>query len=470
MVECVYPKPYRSLSSQIPTWTINPQTSCCLYTLFPPEIRFLIFKFAFTEEDVYHSRNGKRLFDFPEPRWQIRNLHDDASKPENLDEDLEGFDMQYYKRHLDDVSHRRQRDWLRPGSTGRRRQYTALLRTCRQIFVEARDLLTAQTTIVSIDAAGGKRLSSDEQLSKYVMARYTANRIKFLHQFAHLAYLEDALWIDCKQFGVYRCVQNLRLTIRKTDWWHWQKSMPLDLLPYDDGGNAETYTETERQSLSMKDQMEMTKEYGKSITRPPIPPIPFFRNFEERDDISWGDSLSWFPNLKTLTMDFEYSEDKFYDLHDLAHWAQRVWTFRLGGTMKGYYLSAEGSPVKKSSWRGLATHWSKECPCQSVVTSYETDLSDSEEDYDWHTPGECCARREELKALGIGPKMYVFTVRWTARKLAPEYGDDPYVPGPGELPDRFPEDMDDGKDIDPSVDRNIMSMTNEEKAARGIFQ
>lgn len=53
-------------------------------------------------------------------------------------------------------------------------------------------------------------------------------------------------------------------------------------------------------------------------------------------------------------MDFEHSENKFSELLEVAEWVHWVWRFRLGGYRKGYFLSAAGNPIKKSSWRGIS--------------------------------------------------------------------------------------------------------------------
>ena len=230
-----------------------------------------------------------------------------------------------------------------------------------------------------------------------------------------------------------RSARDIHLTIRKADWGR-DSSLPPEITPYGNGDTSSDDHPTRRES--MKEHMRLTRDFSEADTRLPIPALPFKHGLQI--SIPWGDSLSRFSRLERFTIDFEHSEDRFSQLLEIAEWAQRVWRFRLGGHMKGYYLSAATTPIQKTSWRGLATDWHRKCP-NHLERNVEEDDNDLDESL-----APCCARCRKLISKGLGPRMYTFTVTWTPRKLDPDIKDDPAILGPEHLSDWREESFYDG--------------------------
>ncbi|EEU34144.1 uncharacterized protein NECHADRAFT_85713 [Fusarium vanettenii 77-13-4] len=424
-----------SMSIQATQWTIDPQDSCPLFARFPFEIRQEIFSYALSEHDSHFDIHGQPRvgFPIPEPKWLVCDLPENTSKPMPEHSSLENIDLDYYSPREKPIRElfRECPFWLRPGTSATRFQHTSILRTCRRIFLEARDLLMKNATLRIFYDADLTNLRIDARPSVHSrqrMTRYTANRLTSLEVY----YNQDLLETDfLERFDTNKnllCVEDLRITLRKNDWRDGSETFGLQLTPYGDGRDDE-----DDDWQLMQDHMALEEEHRQG--RAPIPPIPYTRRESNNGELTWGESLSMIPNLKRFTMDFEYSEDQFERLKELAEWAQRVWMFRLGGKMKGYYLSAKDNPVKVYSWRGLTPHmgatiicFDEDCP-QKSLDSDPDDSGDSDED----SSEMCCIETYKRMGYGFGPRMYTFTVTWTARKLKPEDGDDPTILGTDEL-------------------------------------
>ncbi|KAL2671200.1 hypothetical protein Neosp_013777 [[Neocosmospora] mangrovei] len=438
-----------SMSTRATRWIIHPQDSCPLFTRFPSEIRQGIFSYALSEHNSHSDIKGQPRVQLPvpEPKWLVCDLPESTSKPMPEHSSLEGFDLSYYSPQTISVEEfdRKCPVWLRPGTSAVRFQHTSLLRTCRRIFLEARDLLMKNATLRIFTDIREMKNAGVAMHSMGRMTRYIANRLTSLEIYTDQLQLEENFLAMYDEYENLRCIEDLRITLRKNDWRDGSDIYGPQLTPYGDGRGRDL--EHEGWTL-MEEHMELEEERGQS--RPPIPPIPYTRQPQELEDETqtWGESLSMIPNLKRFTMDFEYSEDQFQGLKKLAEWAQRVWTFRLGGKMKGYYLSARDNPIKVYSWRGLTPHMGVDiiCPNEDCPQSRDLDDEDDSNDslYREGEDSECCAETYKRMEHGFGPRMYTFTVTWTARKLEPEDGDDPTIPGADELKSQWPEVRRDG--------------------------
>ncbi|KAH7160263.1 hypothetical protein B0J13DRAFT_125448 [Dactylonectria estremocensis] len=428
-----------SMSSRSRRWVVDDQESCILYAgrRLPAEVRLLIFSFVLQEVHVQI-----RPEDYPEgirePNWLVRQHPEDMREAEPMEDDLKGYDLK--KESLDESTWDPEwypklgnslaipgGDWPRPDTPGRVFQHTTLLRTCRRVFNEARDILMRNATIRLFE--GTTDLPPNRHLGysmdMFTMSRYTANRITSFCVHTPVTVLEHGyLYHNSLDMCAAR---DIRLVIRQGDWW---KSAidPPQITPY--GAGCVNRFEPFR----MREHMELTKNHGRDSELPPIPALPF-TNGPRSPHGAWGAALSRYPRLMRFTIDFEYNEDKFDNLLEVAEWAHRVWRFRLGGNMKGYYLTTDGIPIKKSSWRALSTSW----------TSSQRIHNCREHNEDRNTPATCCANRSDLLNQGIGPRMYRLTVSWEARKLEREYEDDPSILGPEELSDRWNELPVDGR-------------------------
>ncbi|KAM0438793.1 hypothetical protein ACHAPT_001552 [Fusarium lateritium] len=447
--------PTESMSTQAARWHVNPQDSCPLFARFPPEIRQEIFSHALSEHDSHFDIKGLPRVAFPdrEPKWLVCELPENTSKPMPEHSSLENVDLSYYtsQRRLVGKFYNECPIWLRPGTSAVRFQHTSLLRTCRRIYLEARDLLMQNATLrIFTRDEPEARNAGDDVLDKKHITRYTANRLTSLEICISQQELEEDFGASFRRQENLRCIDNLRIIIRKNDWRDGSEIHGPQLTPYGDGRDVE-----DDEWTLMNEHMELEEEHNQA--RAPIPPIPYTRREEDDGERTWGEQLSMIPNLKRLTMDFEFSEDQFHRLKELAEWAQRVWTFRLGGQMKGYYLSAEGNPIKRTSWRGLTPHMGATCICPNEDCpnkSSESEEDGSDESGELERP-ECCAETYKLMEHGFGPRMYTFSVMWTARKLEPEDGDDPEIFGPDVLKAKWPESRDDT--LTPPIDWSFPS-------------
>ncbi|KAF4956643.1 hypothetical protein FSARC_11521 [Fusarium sarcochroum] len=465
-----------SMSSQAATWaTINPQKSSPFFNCLPPEIRIKIYRHALSEHDTYFDRQGHALVPIPEPRWLMCELPENTHKPALSHSSLKDITDVFHYFQDDKYPHNFEYEdvvpkWIRPGTAPRRFQYTELPRTCRRVFIEARDLLMQNATIRLFLADGYPNRSPSTPLDKNQgifgmerMTRYAANRITSMEIHLNQPLLEDDFLHAFRYHENLRCIKNLRIILSHYDWGILPEGSSPQLTPY---GSGRAYQDGQ----AMK-HMELTKDHAPKDPRP-IPPIPY--NARDEEEVpsrywgTWGEAICLMPNLRRFTIDFEDSEEWFDTFDKLTEWAQRVWTFRLGGKMKGFYLSAQGNAIKKYSWRGPTMNWTAVCGYhtdqqpESSRTFTESDtlggLSRSEY-IDRHSKSEksqkleeyadimdrytdmpnCCAECSRLDDLGLGKRMYTFSVTWTARKLEPEDGDDPDIPGPDDLKDSWPE-------------------------------
>ncbi|RSL73231.1 hypothetical protein CEP54_000365 [Fusarium duplospermum] len=442
------PSNVESMSIQAARWTIDPQDTSPLFARLPVEIRQKIFSYALSEHDSHVDIQGRPGIPHPasEPKWLACELPANTSKPMPEHSSLEGVDINYYspQKQPVEVFHRDYPFWLRCGTSAVRFQHTSLLRTCRRVFMEARDLLMKNATL-RIFAKGDLIARDMPHKAQYVgigiirlMARYAANRLTALEVYISQDRLEHFYLTSFMKDDNLRCVKDLHITLRKHDWRKGTEKFGPQLTPY---GKGRDMAEASDWQL-MKDHMELEEEDNQG--RAPIPPIPYSSWHDTIRKPTWGESLGEIPNLKRFTMTFEYSEDQFQRLKELAEWAQRVWTFRLGGKMQGYYLSAKDNPIKMHSWRGLTPHMGEGediiCPNEDCPNKNRPDNNNrGEEVSDSSDMPECCAETRELMEYGFGPRMYTFTVTWTARKLEPEDGDDPDIFGPDESVSKWPE-------------------------------
>ncbi|KAH7136494.1 hypothetical protein EDB81DRAFT_802335 [Dactylonectria macrodidyma] len=424
--------PSESMSSRSRRWVVNDQESCILYGgRLPAEVRLLIFEFVFEEVHVQ-----VRPEDWPDgigkPNWLVRHHPDDMRKAEPLGDDLKEYNLKkesldksvwdpewYLKsnKHLAIPGG----NWPRPDTPARVFQQTALLRTCRRVFNETRDILMRKATIRlfedTSDLPPNRHLGYS--MDMFTMSRYTANRLTSFCVHTPVTVLEHGYLFT---HSLDMCAaRDIRLVIRQGDWWR-SAADPPQLTPYGTG------CVNRWEPRKMREHMGLTKNHGLDGELPPIPALSF-SNGPRSPHGAWGAALSRFPRLMRFTIDFEYNEEKFENLLELAEWAHRVWRFRLGGHMKGYYLTTEGIPIKKTSWRGLSTSW----------TSPQRAHNGREHKPGRAIPATCCGNRGDLLKHGIGPRMYRLSVSWVARKLEHEYEDDPSILGPEELCDRWNE-------------------------------
>ncbi|KAM0342651.1 hypothetical protein ACHAPU_009381 [Fusarium lateritium] len=418
-----------SMSSRIERWTVDSQSSSVLFKL-PPELRLAIYELVFAEHDTYLDQHGKPLLSFAEPQWLLHELPEDTERPLPEHSSLKELDNIFYI--LPDVFVARQTrcnglgeelGWLSPSVAPRRFQHTELLRTCRQVFIEARDTLMKNATLRAFhNSLGGCSWLQWPVTVLHThfhtwpisgikhMTRYAANRITSLELHIRTCHVDRSWFGIVTRREEWRCIKDLRITFS-----------------------------TEGLDAGWKNKARC---------------LP--------------DAFICMPRLNRVTFHFEGLAERFHVLREMAKMAQSQWKFQLGGKMKGYCLEAQGS-IKVYSWRGLCNTddsfgadtpegWSTvnipvgtmggfsraeyadaivECRDRYKRSGVSINRPFSDLDDEQYTPFD---ERIMLYGLGLGQVMYTFSVTFTARKNVPEdEDDDSDIPGPGEVKESWPE-------------------------------
>lgn len=108
---------------------------------------------------------------------------------------------------------------------------------------------------------------------------------------------------------------------------------------------------------------------------------------------AWGAAFQHLPNLQTLTMDFETSKDQRQELDRIVGWAVG-WKLPLapGPGGRPRFLSAKGRPVEKMSWRGQKWHermqWRRAAAAQPTRLLVSTVTWVACQDRDWRADGD----------------------------------------------------------------------------------
>lgn len=348
------------------TQEINPQSGSPLYTRIPSEVRNLIFQYALTE-----SPN-------PDPPLfrdiGVRNDHEAENPPLPMGapRQLARFRSTLFKAGF---------DWFRPDNRGI--VSIGLLLTCRRAYVETHSLPQLQKEHEFYCYRGPDSTEpfsvQTRAIHRYFAAKLDApapvaglcrrDLVRSVRIFGQMFWLDDtnneaAFWRLVTETPWFKPVEHLRLTIRRGDWWDWEQNQPLRINPF-------------RGKVSIdQTQKDMYTGDGNPAFQAPV----------------WGLGFQHLPSLKTLTMEFETSEDKKKELEDIVAWAVK-WRFPLAD---GRHLSAAGQPVGKMSYRGNEYHWSNLCEqCN-------------------YSGRKCkqCDTRQRCMREGYGPRLYLWRVTW----------------------------------------------------------
>ncbi|TGJ86667.1 hypothetical protein E0Z10_g2122 [Xylaria hypoxylon] len=388
-----------NLCQRLETEDVNPQLSSPLYNgLIPAEIRDLIFEFAMTE---FPSPNAKTI---KSSTW-VQQSHDLAPTPEAPNPAPVGNVVERVRSRVQGVLRPRHGmipltlshdphgadgfDWLRFDNTEPMRVGTALLLTCRRVYLETHNLPLLQTEQRFYCGRGPPNESGDSDGPRTNIGQFVTNwlskpapvpglRQKDLVQsvrlFLQQYWLEDHLLQLVHTGNWFANLEHLQITLRRSDWWDWEHNATIRINPF--RGNCYS-----NHTIDLM-RRDMAEEIG---------------NLEFAWD-AWGKAFSHMPKLKTLTIDFETSEDKRDEMETLVNWALK-WQFPLSD---GRHLSTGGQSASKMSWRGLPHHWSKQCVLCGRHPQYRL-------------PGEECHKCNESRRLvsqGYGPQLLVWTCLW----------------------------------------------------------
>ncbi|KAI0523865.1 hypothetical protein F5B22DRAFT_421224 [Xylaria bambusicola] len=394
-----------NLYERLETAEINPQLSSPFYNgRIPAEIRTLIFEFAVTEFPSPCARTVKPI------TW-VQHSHEPAPIPATPNPSAVGNVIERVRSRISGVirppgvmrprrgmlplavSHTPQPkdgfDWLRFDNTEPMEVATALLLTCRRVYLETHNLPLLQTQQrfycrrgppCRSDGSEGPRSNIEGFITNLlsdpspVPGIKQKDLVRSVRLFIQQYWLEDRLLHLVLSDNWFANLEHLRITLRRGDWWDWESNATLRINPFK-GNCCHAHT------IRLMHQ-DMATENGN---------VEFSVG-------AWGRAFSHMSKLKTLTIDFETSEDKREEMETLVTWALK-WRFPLSSSR---YLSTGGQPADKISWRGLPHHFSHQCVSGCRRTQYRT----PEE--------ECpkCSETRQLISQGYGPQLLVWTCVW----------------------------------------------------------
>ncbi|PQE13691.1 hypothetical protein CJF31_00005161 [Rutstroemia sp. NJR-2017a BVV2] len=290
-------------------------------------------------------------------------------------------------------------NFCRPGDTHPIKVHTALLSTCRRIYHETYHLpahLFPHRFYCFREPAGlSTRLfnNPDAYFARFQPWQCAlVTRVTFSTQ---MFWLEDRFPSVCANRYLQH-VTELKIVIRRGDWWWNERNERLAIDPY--RGKGQDFDEV---------QDYMRKPVGE-------------RSWQER---RWGAALERLGRLRVLEMEFETSEDKRAELERVVEWA-RSWEFPMGerGVLSMRKVErkrkrdqrdmgpVEYEEVRSWEWRGKTVHWSEQCPyCRS---------------HSCRNSLEKCREKSELKRRGKGPMLLVKCCKWTLMAGEPKVVDE----------------------------------------------
>lgn len=252
-------------------------------------------------------------------------------------------------------------DWLRPDYRGLKKVFTALLRTCRRIYLETRHLPARNTEHIFWMGRGPYGEDNTLVITEYLshLPLDIALQIRSIHLNTQLWWLERFFRadVDASAKGIYDRPSNsirvldrleeLRITIRRRDWWFNEQNEPLRINPFG-------YNDSLSGAYTLND---MRRDIKASVER----------GVRQNPGLwSWSTAFLSIPRLKKFVIDFETGEDKRGEMEQIVKWAQtwrlpviRNWSlikymdirFKVNPdnlrTVRHAYLSAADNPVSK---------------------------------------------------------------------------------------------------------------------------
>lgn len=131
---------------------------------------------------------------------------------------------------------------------------------------------------------------------------------------------------------------------------------------------------------------------------------------------SWAREFVNYPSIQTLAMNFHCPESQRDHFEAIIDYVVDTWRFPLNPHHAGYhYLSAEGNPLGKMSWRGQVGPWEEHClDCGKPL------LAALHGDAEAVACPTHAANLDKVSKL-IGQRMYTWIVTWTrSRHDGPE--------------------------------------------------
>jgi hypothetical protein len=260
------------------------QVSCPLFTRIPGELRTRIFEFALTEYD------------------DLRHPYDENTF--------------YY----------------RPGYHYRQRIDTALLRTCRLIYLEAHLIPIAINEHTFWCFRGPPHRLLDARPQIYFPGMTPEQRIaaEHIHFFTQQYWLEGTWagspWATVTQIPEMH-PRKLTITIRHTDWWYWESDEPLGIDPRLPG-------RVHKHEMLSSDPHAEIKDSGDRRAA--------------RVRLAWGNQFKNLKGLRELVIELETVERKKLELDEIVSRA-KGWWFKLAD---GKVLIRDEAETRSYTWVG----------------------------------------------------------------------------------------------------------------------
>ncbi|KAJ6508231.1 hypothetical protein C8R45DRAFT_966632 [Mycena sanguinolenta] len=232
---------------------------------------------------------------------------------------------------IDDPSRAYPRGVSRPGLTGPFAMNVALLVTCRRIYLETYHLppLLATHVFWHGSSRGPPALwhrfpdhwgHSPEEHYFARLAPWQLRLVKEVKLFTQMYWLYQSFPTMCASNVLPTCLECLKITVRKRDWWDNESNHPFFINPHR-GGNFEMYKE------------DTAREERGQV-------VPW-------TDSGWGAALQRLPALQELEIEFETSVDRKEELKIVVQRALR-WRFPMGN--RGV-LSNKGLGMALHEWQ-----------------------------------------------------------------------------------------------------------------------
>jgi len=200
----------------------------------------------------------------------------------------------------------------RPGYHSPTRVDTPLHRTCRRIYLETYLLpLMLNEIVVWCSPSRGPPGTTNHWKPLHTIEQRAVSKS---HLFLQQYWLERS-WVHLAAMPGFNPLK-LQITIRHTDWWHWEYGEPLYLDPMQAGTAYET---------------------------------PSFGSSDLFSEKSWGYAFRNLHGLKEFVLELETVESKKSELDAIVSRA-RTWQFQLADDE---YLVLDQRKTTYSAWRGL---------------------------------------------------------------------------------------------------------------------
>lgn len=268
----------------------------------------------------------------------------------------------------EDTQYEQDTHYTRPGYGSHKSLQTNLLLTCRRVYLESHHLPLINREHVFWHHREPEGIGYENEAEYF--ARFRPDQlalVRKVHLFTQQFWLEASLQHVCK-LPVMQTIEKMTITLRRGDWWFWERSNTLGINPQRGTADADLM----RADWKLEAQGQA---------------IPW-------DENAWGCSFKHLRALQGLEFEFETTVFEEKQLQDIVEHA-KTWRFPMG---EGRVLSAAGQKVHRSTWRGPWCVWSKTC-----------------EKCHWYDGGGSCQvcneRRESLR-YGIGPMLVVLSLRW----------------------------------------------------------